>query len=67
VCGESRDGKAPPRFSGLASRIQPSYFAILFAAAIAARTPDFSRIALTFARSALDSCRTAAMYRPCCW
>ena len=39
----------------------------LFAAAVAARTPDFSRIALTFARSALGNCRTAAMYRPCRW
>lgn len=43
------------------------YVSIPFAAAIAARAPDFSRIALVLARSALGSCRTAAMYRPCCW
>jgi hypothetical protein len=42
-------------------RRRPAYLAIRFAAAIAARTPDFSRIALTFTRSALGSRRTAAM------
>jgi len=37
---------------------------IFFAAAIAARTPDFPRIALTFARFSFVSGLTAAMYRP---
>src|SRR5262245_55696767 len=40
------------------------YLANRLAAAIAARTPDFSRIALTFARFSFVSGLTAAMYRP---
>jgi hypothetical protein len=40
---------------------KPFYFRILFAAAIASRTPDFSRIALTFVRAVSDSSRTAAI------
>ena len=37
----------------------------LFAEAIAARIPRFSRTARTFTRVAFGSRRTAAMYRPC--
>jgi hypothetical protein len=48
------NGAAPEQKAG-------SYLAIRFAAAIAAGTPDFSRIALTFARAAFGSGRTAAM------
>ncbi len=44
-----------------------SYFAIFLAAAIAALTPDFSRIALIFARCSFERFRRAAMYLPCCW
>ena len=57
-----------PRLShvGLPVGHLPPYFPILFAAAIAARTPDFSLIALIFARLAFGSGRSAAMYRPCC-
>ena len=38
-----------------------------FAATVAARTQDSSRIALTFARAPFGSGRCAAIYRPCCW
>ena len=48
-------------------RRRPAYPATRFAAAIAARTPDSSRIALIFALASLVSGRRAAMYRPCCW
>lgn len=44
-----------------------TYCANRFAAAIAAFTPAFSRIAFTFARASFERFRRAAMYRPCCW
>ncbi len=40
------------------------YFAISLAAAIAAPTPDFFRIALILARDPLERFRRAAIYRP---
>jgi hypothetical protein len=43
------------------SAVQGSQRAIFFAAFVAAATPDFSRIAFTFARASLGSWRTAAM------
>ena len=55
---------SPSIFAGTAVRSSlspPYFFAIFFAAAIAARTPDFSRSPLIFPRSALESRRTAAM------
>ena len=41
-----------------------AYFAISLAAAIAASTPDFFRIALILARDPLERFRREAMYRP---
>jgi len=58
-----RHSSAPSFFSSVSGH----YSAIPFAAAIAACTPDFSRIALIFDRAAVVKGRSAAMYRPCCW